>query len=155
MKPLTIVSGTLSRSDAVLCAQEVATPKYEVGLNYSWLHVNSANFDFQRTGNGGSEYFGYNLNRTIGLVGDFAGYINEDVKMGNVEAKGISAARLDRRQYSRMSKLWGFVAPPGNIRSLIRGRRFACLHLFHKRKQRLVWPETLRMSYGKCLSTPA
>ncbi len=24
-------------------AQETSTPKYEVGLNYSWLHVNSAN----------------------------------------------------------------------------------------------------------------
>lgn len=49
---------------------------YEVGRNYSWLHVNSANFDFQRTGNAGSEYFEYNLNRTIGLVGDFGGYAN-------------------------------------------------------------------------------
>ena len=76
MKSLTLVLGTLLTFGAVLCAQEVATPKYEVGLNYSWLHVNSANFDFQRTGNGGSGYFEYNLNRTIGLIGDFGGYAN-------------------------------------------------------------------------------
>ena len=60
---------------AVMSAQET-TPKYEVGVNYSWLHVNSANYDLQRTGNGGSEYLEYNLNRTVGLVGDFGGYAN-------------------------------------------------------------------------------
>src|SRR6266566_8022353 len=52
-------------------AQEISTPKYEVGLNYSWLHVNSANNDYQRTGNGGSGYFEYKLNKTVGLVADF------------------------------------------------------------------------------------
>ncbi len=54
-------------------AQEISTPKYEVGLNYSWLHVNSANNDYQRTGNGGSGYFEYKLNKTVGLVADFGG----------------------------------------------------------------------------------
>jgi hypothetical protein len=54
-------------------AQEISTPKYEVGLNYSLLHVNSANNDYQRTGNGGSGYFEYNLNKTVGLVADFGG----------------------------------------------------------------------------------
>jgi Outer membrane protein beta-barrel domain len=53
-----------------------STPAYEVGLNYSWFHVNSSNYDFQRTGNGGSGYFEYNLNRTVGLVADFGGYAN-------------------------------------------------------------------------------
>jgi outer membrane immunogenic protein len=57
-------------------AQEVYTPKYEMGVNYSWLHVNSANYDYQRTGNGGSGYFEYNLNKTLGLVADFGGYAN-------------------------------------------------------------------------------
>src|SRR5271155_3231640 len=65
-----LVAGT------VMNAQEPITPKYEVGLNYSWLHVNSANYDLQRTGNGGSGYFEYNLNKTVGLVGDFGGYAN-------------------------------------------------------------------------------
>ncbi|HTT77511.1 MAG TPA: outer membrane beta-barrel protein [Candidatus Binataceae bacterium] len=57
-------------------AQEESTPRYEVGLNYSWLHVNSANYDYQRTGNGGSGYFLYNLTPMVGLVGDFGGYAN-------------------------------------------------------------------------------
>src|SRR6202166_884503 len=57
-------------------AQETSTPKYEVGVNDSWLHVNSANYDYQRTGNGGSGYFEYNLNKTLGLVADFGGYAN-------------------------------------------------------------------------------
>jgi len=56
--------------------QEESTPRYEIGLNYSWLHVNSANYDYQRTGNGGSGYFVYNLTPMVGLVGDFGGYAN-------------------------------------------------------------------------------
>jgi hypothetical protein len=46
--------GVLLISGTILCAQEVEVPKYEVGLNYSGIHVNSANFDYQRNGNGGS-----------------------------------------------------------------------------------------------------
>jgi opacity protein-like surface antigen len=60
-------------------AQEVTTPKFEVGANYSWLHVNSANYDYQRTGNGGSGYFEYNMTKTLGLVADFGGYANTRV----------------------------------------------------------------------------
>src|SRR5271165_3071330 len=67
---LAVVFGTAAK------AQETTTPVYEVGLNYSWLHVNSANYDYQRTGNGGSGYFEYNLNKTLGLVADFGGYAN-------------------------------------------------------------------------------
>src|SRR5436189_6433432 len=57
-------------------AQEISVPKFEVGLNYSLLHVTSPDSDLQRTGNGGSGYFEYNLNKTIGLVGDIGGYAN-------------------------------------------------------------------------------
>jgi hypothetical protein len=63
-------------------AQETSTPKFEVGMNYSWLHVNSANFDRQRTGNGGSGYFEYNLNSFVGLVADFGGYANSRTGIG-------------------------------------------------------------------------
>jgi Outer membrane protein beta-barrel domain len=38
--------------------------------------VNSANYDLQRTGNGGSGYVEYNVNKTFGLVADFGGYAN-------------------------------------------------------------------------------
>ena len=33
--------------------QEAARPRAEAGLHYSWLHVNSAHLDDQRTGTGG------------------------------------------------------------------------------------------------------
>ena len=75
MKACKFVLGVFLVSGAVMSAQET-TPKYEVGLNYSWLHVNSANYDLQRTGNGGSGYLAYNLNRMVGLVADFGGYAN-------------------------------------------------------------------------------
>jgi opacity protein-like surface antigen len=71
-----VILGVFVASGFVLSAQEVSTPKWEVGLNYSWLHVNSANYDYQRTGNGGSGYLEYNLNHIVGLVGDFGGYAN-------------------------------------------------------------------------------
>ena len=75
MKTLTLTIGAaLLLSGAILNAQTETTPKYEVGVNYSWLHVNAANYNYQRTGNGGSGYVEYNLNKTIGLVGDFGGY---------------------------------------------------------------------------------
>ncbi|HUN58095.1 MAG TPA: outer membrane beta-barrel protein [Candidatus Binataceae bacterium] len=57
-------------------AQEVATPIAELGANYSWLHVNSANDIYHRTGNGGSGYLEYNINKSLGLVADFGGYAN-------------------------------------------------------------------------------
>ena len=57
-------------------AQEVSTPAVEIGAGYSWLHVNSANYDYHRTGNGGSGYVEYNINKWVGLVADFGGYAN-------------------------------------------------------------------------------
>jgi peptidoglycan-associated lipoprotein len=76
MKICKFVLGVSLVFGAIASAEEIAVPKYEVGLNYSWLHVNSANNDYQRTGSGGSGYFEYNLNKTVGLVGDFGGYVN-------------------------------------------------------------------------------
>src|SRR5271165_1685930 len=76
MKACRFALGIILVSGSVIGAEEVYTPKYETGLNYSWLHVNSANYDYQRTGNGGSGYFEYNLNKTFGLVADFGGYAN-------------------------------------------------------------------------------
>jgi len=76
MKILKLALAAFVASGAVIYAQEVNTPRVEVGMEYSWLHVNSANYDFQRTGNGGSGYLEYNVNKLIGLVGDFGGYAN-------------------------------------------------------------------------------
>ena len=82
---------------ATAYAQEVSTPKYEIGVNYSWLHVNSANDDFQRTGNGGSGYFEYNLNRTVGLVADFGGYAN--TRLDNRVLSYMFGPRFNWRHY--------------------------------------------------------
>ena len=76
MKRLIIALGIVLASAAALSAQEVVTPQYEFGLNYSWLHVNGVNGDLHRTGNGGSGYFEYNIDKIVGLVGDFGGYAN-------------------------------------------------------------------------------
>jgi outer membrane immunogenic protein len=76
MNPYKFVLGLFLVSSTLVSAQEIAVPKYEIGLNYSWLHVNSANHDYQRTGSGGSGYLEYNLSNTIGLVADFGGYAN-------------------------------------------------------------------------------
>src|SRR5260370_22414914 len=76
MKAVKFALAAILASGGVLSAQEVGTPRYEVGLNYSWLHVNSANADRQRTGNGGSGSFAYNINNVVGLVADFGGYAN-------------------------------------------------------------------------------
>jgi hypothetical protein len=57
-------------------AQEVSTPLVEIGASYSWLHVNSADDNFHRTGNGGSGYVEYNLTNSVGLVADIGGYAN-------------------------------------------------------------------------------
>ena len=70
-----VLAGTLTFS-ATAFAQEASTPKYEIGLGYSGLHTNSADSTLQRTGNGGAGSFEYNLNGTLGLVGDLGGYAN-------------------------------------------------------------------------------
>jgi hypothetical protein len=77
MKTLILtITATFLLSGSLLHAQTETAPKFEVGLNYSGLHVNSANYDYQRTGNGGSGYLEYNLSKMVGLVADFGGYAN-------------------------------------------------------------------------------
>jgi hypothetical protein len=84
-----------------LSAQET-TPKYEVGVNYSWLHVNSANCDYQRTGNGGSGYIEYNLDKIIGLVADFGGYANTRTGIDDKALTYLFGPRFNWR-HSRLS----------------------------------------------------
>lgn len=76
MKTVKLALVAFLASGAVMYAQEASTPRFEAGLEYSWLHVNPANYDYQRTGNGGSGYLEYNINSLIGVVGDFGGYAN-------------------------------------------------------------------------------
>ena len=75
-KSLKYIVGVFLASAALAHAQEETIPKYEVGLDYSWLHVNAASGSLQRTGNGGSGYFEYNITSLFGIVGDVGGYAN-------------------------------------------------------------------------------
>jgi hypothetical protein len=101
MKSCKFVLGALLVSGALMSAEEVTVPKYEIGVNYSWLHVNSANYDYQRTGNGGSGYFVYNLNKTVGLVADFGGYANTRTGIDDKALTYLFGPRFSWRHYSR------------------------------------------------------
>jgi opacity protein-like surface antigen len=86
---------------AVVASAQETTPKVEVGLSYSWLHVNSSNFDFQRTGNGGSGYVEYNINPIIGLVGDFGGYANTRTGINDKALTYLFGPRFNMRHFQR------------------------------------------------------
>jgi hypothetical protein len=101
MKTLRLVFGLLMLSAIAASAQEVTTPKVEVGLTYSWLHVNSADYDCQRTGNGGSGYVEYNLNRMVGLVGDFGGYANTRTGINDKALTYLFGPRFNMRRFER------------------------------------------------------
>ncbi len=76
MKTLTIVFGMALASAFALSAQEVVTPKYEVGLTYSGFHATSQDSYHQVTANGGAGSFAYNINKWVGVVADLGGYAN-------------------------------------------------------------------------------
>src|SRR5271165_2247719 len=82
---------------AALSAQEVQLPKFEFGINYSGVHVNSANGDYQRTANGGSGSFEYNVNQLIGLVGDFGGYANTKTGLNDKAVTYLFGPRFNWR----------------------------------------------------------
>jgi hypothetical protein len=102
MKTCRFVLGALLLSAVAASAQEVTTPKYEVGLNYSGLHVTSGNNDRNGTGNGGSGYFLYNFNRTFGMVADFGGYANTKRGVDLTSMTYLFGPRLTWR-HSRLS----------------------------------------------------
>ena len=60
----------------VAIAQEgTPTPVAEVGFNYSYFHLTTAQSAVSNQ-NGGSGYVEYNLNKLVGVVADFGGYAN-------------------------------------------------------------------------------
>ncbi|HTB14833.1 MAG TPA: outer membrane beta-barrel protein [Bryobacteraceae bacterium] len=103
MNAVKFILGTFLLSAVAASAQETTTPKVEVGLNYSWLHVNSANYDYQRTGNGGSGYIEYNLNRTVGLVADFGGYANTRTGINDKALTYLFGPRFNMRRFDRFT----------------------------------------------------
>ena len=109
MKMRSLLMGVFLFSGAILSAQEGETPRYEVGLNYSWLHVNSANFDYQRTGNGGSGYVAYNITPIVGLVGDFGGYANTKKGIDGKALTYLFGPRFTFRHWSKLTPYCQFL----------------------------------------------
>jgi hypothetical protein len=109
MQACKFVLGALLLSAVAASAQEIATPKVEVGLTYSWLHVNSANYDFQRTGNGGSAYFEYNVSRVLGLVADFGGYGNTRAGTNDTALTYLFGPRFNLRHFARWTPYLQFL----------------------------------------------
>jgi hypothetical protein len=102
VKSFNVVMGALLLASSAATAQEISTSKYEAGLNYSWLHVNSSGADLQRNGNGGSGYFEYNLNRTVGLIADFGGYANTRAGINDTVTTYMAGPRFNWR-HSRLN----------------------------------------------------
>ncbi len=102
MKAFKFVLGAVLLSGIAASAQETSTAKFEAGLNYSWLHVNSAASDLQRTGNGGSGYLEYNLNKTMGIVADFGGYANTRANIDDTLTTYLFGPRFNWR-HSRLN----------------------------------------------------
>jgi len=70
MKLRTIIIGALVISGIGAYAQEVTTPVFETGLDYSFTRVNPGGNLGSYSTNGGSGFVEYNLNRVVGLVAD-------------------------------------------------------------------------------------
>jgi hypothetical protein len=73
MKRFVLAAVVVLLSATFINAQET-TPAAEVGVTYSFVHRNNEQGLTSYSQNGGSGYFEYNVNRTLGLVGDFGGY---------------------------------------------------------------------------------
>ena len=73
MKRYAFIAGVICLSASFVKAEESSTPVFEVGANYSFVHVTSQGLAHYGE-NGGSAYVEYNLNKTLGLVADLGGY---------------------------------------------------------------------------------
>jgi hypothetical protein len=99
MRLTLLVSGLLVFG-ALAIAQESSTPVAEIGANYSLVRHNSAQGLNNFSENGGSGYFAYNVNKTLGLIADLGGYAN-----GTRDTKSLSylfGPRFNMR-YSRIT----------------------------------------------------
>jgi outer membrane immunogenic protein len=70
MKLRTIILGAMVISGVTAYAQEVTTPRFEAGLDYTFTRVNPGGNLTSYNTEGGSGYVEYNLNRVVGLVAD-------------------------------------------------------------------------------------
>src|SRR5258707_2562402 len=74
MKRFAFIAAVICLSASFVKAQETSTPVFEVGANYSFVHVTSPQNPNTYGENGGSAYVAYNVNRAFGLVADLGGY---------------------------------------------------------------------------------
>jgi peptidoglycan-associated lipoprotein len=72
-------AGLLLLPAIVINAQESNTPVAEVGVTYSFVHRDNEQTTNIYNENGGSGYFQYNVNRSIGLVADLGGYTGNKI----------------------------------------------------------------------------
>jgi opacity protein-like surface antigen len=96
-KSISLVFAAVLLSAGALSAQEESIPQFEVGLTYSGVHLNAANTNGQRTGNGGSGSFEYNINRYLGVVADIGGYANTKTGIDDKELTYMFGPRLNLR----------------------------------------------------------
>ena len=68
-------------SGVAIAKESPATSTAEVGFNYSYLRVTTAQ-STNANQNRGSGYLEYNLNNVVGLVADFGGYANRNTVTG-------------------------------------------------------------------------
>jgi hypothetical protein len=73
MKRYAFIAGVICLSASFVKAQQTSTPVFEVGANYSLVHVTTQGLGNYGE-NGGSAFAEYNLNKTFGLVADIGGY---------------------------------------------------------------------------------
>ncbi|MBV8845418.1 MAG: porin family protein [Bryobacterales bacterium] len=70
MKTQVLLAGSMMLFGAAAYAQEVETPKVEVGLNYSYSRIYPGGGLTGYNANGGYGYAEYNVNKVLGLVAD-------------------------------------------------------------------------------------
>jgi hypothetical protein len=81
LRSYSLLLGLCIVSGAAFAQEGTPTPVVEVGFNYSYLHLTTAQSgNFNQ--NGGSGYMEYNLNKVVGLVADFGGYANGRAAVG-------------------------------------------------------------------------
>jgi len=96
-------------SGALAMAQEIETPKVEVGFNYSYARINPGGLIPAFNQNGGSGYVEYNLNRVVGLVADLGAYHNNSINNFSVDNTTFSYLFGPRFNWRRSSRFTPYV----------------------------------------------
>ena len=118
MKTRGMLFGSLLIFGVAAYAQEVSTPKVEVGLNYSYSRMNPGGSLPSYNANGGFGSVQYNFNKAFGVVADlganYVGNVN-GVQIGNTAFEYLFGPRFTWR-HSRFSPY---------VQALFGGERFS------------------------------